>query len=40
MDNIIVTRNLKRQLDQVIVHEQMENAIAINHNLTVDHIDQ
>jgi hypothetical protein len=29
MENIIIIRSLKKQLDQVIVHEQVENGIAI-----------
>ncbi len=36
MENRIITRSLKRQLDQVVVHEQVENDIAINTNLSVD----
>jgi len=40
MANKIVTRNLRRQLDHVIVHEQEENGIAINRNLSADQIDQ
>jgi hypothetical protein len=40
MENKIVTRNLRRQLDQAIVHEQVENGAAINMNLSVDQIDQ
>jgi hypothetical protein len=35
MENKIVTRSLKRQLNQVIVHEQVENGVAINNNLSV-----
>jgi hypothetical protein len=34
-----VTRSLRRQLDQVILHKQVENGAAINNNLSVDHID-
>ncbi len=40
MENKIVIRSLKRQLDQVIVHGQVENGVAINNNLSVDQIDQ
>jgi hypothetical protein len=40
MENIIVTRNLRRQLDQVIVHEKVENGVAIKCNLSADKIDQ
>jgi hypothetical protein len=39
MENRIVIRSLKRQLDQVIVHEQVENGIAINKNLSANQID-
>jgi hypothetical protein len=34
MENIIVTRSLRRQLDQVVLHEEVENGIAINNNLS------
>jgi len=40
MENKIVTISLKKQLDQVIVHEQVENDITINRNLSVDKIDE
>jgi hypothetical protein len=40
MENKILTRTLKRQLDHVIIHEQVENGVAINNNLSVDQIDQ
>jgi hypothetical protein len=40
MENIIVTRILKRQLDQVILHEQVENGVAINNNLSVNKVDR
>ncbi len=40
MENIIITKSLRRQLNQVIVHEQMENGITINNNLSADQIDQ
>jgi hypothetical protein len=33
MENIIVTKSFKRQLDQVILHEQMENGTAIHSKL-------
>jgi hypothetical protein len=36
MENRIVTRSLKRQLDQVIVQEQVENGDAINRNLNAN----
>jgi hypothetical protein len=40
MENKIVTRSLKKQLDQVLLHELEENGIAINNNLSVDQEDQ
>jgi hypothetical protein len=40
MENIIVTKSLRRQLNQVIIHEQVENGVAINSNLSADKIDQ
>ncbi len=40
MENRIVTRSLRRQLDLVIVHEQMENDTAIKSNLSAYQIDQ
>jgi hypothetical protein len=40
MENKIVTRSLRRQLDQVIVHKQMENGATINNKFSVDEIDQ
>ncbi len=33
MENIIVTRSLKMQLNQDILHEQVENGTTINKNL-------
>jgi hypothetical protein len=39
MENIIVTKSLKRQLDQVIVHKQVEDGATINNNLSADQID-
>jgi hypothetical protein len=36
MENKIVTRNLKRQLDHVFLHEQVENGTAINNNLSAN----
>jgi hypothetical protein len=38
MENKIVTRSLRRQLDLVIIHEQMENGTAINSNLNTNQI--
>jgi hypothetical protein len=40
VENKIVTRSLKKQLDQVIIHEQVENDITINRNLSVDKIEE
>jgi hypothetical protein len=40
MENKIIIRSLKRQLDQVVLHEQVENAAAINKNLSADQVDQ
>ncbi len=34
------TSSLRRQLDQVLLHEQEENGTAINNNLNVDQEDQ
>jgi hypothetical protein len=39
MENKIVTRSLKRQLDQVVWHEQVENGVTISNNLIVDQVD-
>jgi hypothetical protein len=39
MENKIVIRSLKKQLDHVILHEQMENGTTINNNLSTDHMD-
>jgi hypothetical protein len=39
MENSVI-RSLRRQLNQVIVHEQMENGATINSNLSADQIDQ
>jgi hypothetical protein len=40
MENKIITRSLKRQLNHVIVHKQVENGATINNNLSVKEIDQ
>jgi hypothetical protein len=41
MENKIKTRSLRRQLDNVVLHEQMENgANNINNNLNVGQVDQ
>jgi hypothetical protein len=36
MENKIVTRSLRRQLYQIILHEQMENGTTINNNLSAN----
>jgi len=36
MENRNVTISLRRQLDQVVLHEQMENGTDISNNLSVD----
>jgi hypothetical protein len=40
MENIIITRSLKRQLDWVVLHEQVENGTAINNNWSANQEDQ
>ncbi len=40
MENRIVSGSLKRQLNHVVLHEQMENGIAISNNLSVDQLNQ
>jgi hypothetical protein len=40
MENIVIIRVLKRQLNHVILHEQLENNIAINNNLSANQVDQ
>jgi adenine-specific DNA methylase len=40
MENRIVIKNLKRQLHQVLLHEQVENDITINKNLNANKEDQ
>ncbi len=32
-------KSLRKQLDHIIVHEQEENGVSINRNLSVDKID-
>ncbi len=39
MENRNVIKIMRRQIDQVIIHEQVENGVAINKNLSVDMID-
>jgi hypothetical protein len=36
MENRIVSGSLKRQLNHVVLHEQMENGVAISNNLNVN----
>ncbi len=40
MENRIVTRSLRRQLDQVVLHEQVENGATISNNLSANQVDQ
>jgi hypothetical protein len=40
MENRIVTRSLRSQLNQVILHEQVENGTTINNNLSANQVDQ
>jgi hypothetical protein len=40
MENKIIIRSLEKQLNQVIIHEQVENGTTINMNLSVDKIDE
>jgi hypothetical protein len=40
MENIVVTKSLKRQLNLVVLHEQVENGITISNNFNVDQVDQ
>jgi hypothetical protein len=39
MENKIVTKSLRRQLDQVVLHDQVENDTTINNNLIANQID-
>jgi hypothetical protein len=39
MENRIITRSLRRQLNEVLVHEQVENGTTINNNLNANQID-
>jgi hypothetical protein len=38
MENRIVTKSLRKQLYQVILHEQMENGNSINNNFNANHV--
>ncbi len=40
MENIIVTGSLRRQLDRILLHEQVENGIVVNNNLNANKLDQ
>jgi hypothetical protein len=40
LENIIITRSLRRQLDKVILHKQVENGVAISNNLSADQTNQ
>jgi hypothetical protein len=39
MENWIITRSLRWQLDHVVLHEQVENGVAINNNLNANKVD-
>jgi len=39
MENKIVTKSLRRQLDQVVLHHQVENGTTISNNLIANQID-
>jgi len=38
MENRIVNRSFRRQSDQVLLHEQVENGVTINNNLSENQI--
>ncbi len=38
MENKILTKSLRKQLDQVVLHEQVENGTTINNNLSADQL--
>jgi hypothetical protein len=40
MENKIVTRSLRRQLNQVVIHEQVENGVTNSNNLSADQVNQ
>jgi hypothetical protein len=40
MENRIVIKSFRRQLDQVLLHEQEENGVANNNNLSAHQEDQ
>jgi len=39
MKNKIITKSLRRQLNQVVLHEQVKNGVAINNNLNTNQVD-
>ncbi len=39
MENIIITKSLKRKLDDVVLHEQVENGTIVNNNSNANQID-
>ncbi len=39
MENKIITRSSRRQLDQIVLHEQVENGVAISNNLNANKVD-
>jgi len=36
MENRIITVSLKKQLNQIVLHEQVENGATISNNLSAD----
>jgi hypothetical protein len=36
MENRIVTKNMRKQLNKVVLHEQVEKVVDISNNLNVD----
>ncbi len=39
MENINVTRSLKKKLNHVVLHEQVENGATTSNNLNADKVD-
>jgi hypothetical protein len=37
-ENKILTKSVRKQLDQVVLHEQVENGTTINNNLSADQL--
>jgi len=38
MENKILIKSLRKQLDQVVLHEQVKNGTTINNDLSVDQL--